>query len=367
MTLPSHRLARSLSADARSLCRFLLAAIAVGVMGATIGAQPTAGTRWPIKTREHVDLWLHGFAMVSTDSGKIPLYRRGYRESLIVARNSASAITDLDANADVLGTALRTRPNLIGAQFLALEFSTWTELSGALDAFVKADGDPRRASGASAQLVARVGSIFRTRDDRDFARRLLAGLVSEREKFHHQWWVAETRRRDAALAALDSIWQGRIRPALQSFLNHTQQGDGELILSTVLEAEGRTITNDKRRNTVVVGFPESPERASDAIYCLLHELVGPLTLAAVEDNVTPSQKRSGVADAYQSISLVRGGAILAARLGADVASGYMAFYLRATGAPTTGDVPGDFARAFPLPESMLSSIERQVAIAFTGI
>jgi len=344
----------------------LTAFVSIG-LAAPLGAQSAAGVRWPIKTREHVDLWLHGFAMVGPDSAKIPLYRRGYRESLIVARNAASAITELDANADVLGKALSTQPNLLAAQFLALEFATWADLSGALDAFVKADGDPRRASGAAAQMVARLGSIFRTRDDRDFARRFLTGLISEREKFHHQWWVAETRRRDATLTAVDSIWQRHIRPALQSFLNHTQQGDGELVLSTVLEAEGRTITNDKRRNTVVVGWPESPERASDAVYCLLHELVGPLTVAAVEDNVTPAQKRSGVADAYQSISLVRGGAILAARLGADVGSGYMAFYLRATGAPTTGDVATDFARAFPLPEAMLSSIERQVAIAFTGI
>ena len=267
----------------------------------------------------------------------------------------------------MLGKALIAHPNLIAAQFLALEFSTWADLSGALDAFVKADGDPRRASGATAQMVARLGTTFRTRDDRDFARRFLAGLVSEREKFHHQWWVAETRRRDAALAAVDSIWQGRIRPALQSYLNHTQQGDGELVLSTVLEAEGRTVTNDKRRNTVVVGFPESPERAADAIYCLLHELVGPVTVAAVEDNVTPAQKRSGAADSYHSLALVRGGAVLAAKLGSDVAAGYMSFYLRASGAPTTGDVPADFARAFPLLESMLSSIERQVAIAFSGI
>ena len=39
------------------------------------GAQTPAGGRWPIKTREHVDLWLHGFAMVSADSSAVPLYK----------------------------------------------------------------------------------------------------------------------------------------------------------------------------------------------------------------------------------------------------------------------------------------------------
>ncbi len=334
---------------------------------AEASAQPAARTRWPVKVREHVDLWLHGFAIVAPDSADPPLYRRGYRDALIVARNAASAFTELDANTDVLRAAMARSPSLLAAQFLALEFSSWTDLSAALDAFVRVDGDPRRAPAASAQMVARLGSVFRTREDRDFARRFLAGLQSERDKFHRQWWLAETRRRDAGLAAVDSLWQSRYRPALQRFLNHTQQPDGELILSTVLEAEGRTITNDKRQNSIVVGFPESPERAADAIYCLIHEIVGPLTAAAVEDNVTPAQKRDGVADRYQSVALVRGGAILAAKVGADAAAGYMAFYLRATGRSATGDVAGDFARAFPLPDAMLSSIERQIAVAFSGI
>ena len=350
-----------------ALAVLIVAAMAAAEAGAQAGAPARSGTRWPVKTREHVDLWLHGFAIVAPDSSAVPLYRLGYRDALIVARNSANAVTELDANADVLKAALVSRPPLLAAQFLALEFGTWADLAGALDAFVRADGDPRRAAGANAQMTARLASIFRTREDRDFARRYLTGLVSERERFHRQWWVAETRGRDAALAAVDSLWQRRFRPALQSFLNHTQQPDGELILSTVLEAEGRTVSNAKQQNTIVVGFPKSPEHAADAIYCALHEMVGSLTAAAVHDNVTPAEKRAGVADRYQSMALVRGGAILAARLGPDVASGYMAFYLRAGGRPATGDIPGDFARAFPLPDAMLASIERQVAVAFSGI
>lgn len=344
--------------------RFAWAAIA---FACATGAGAQERDRWPIKTREHVDLWLHGFAFVAPDSSPVPLYRAGYREEMIVARNAAAAITDLDANADVLRTAIRTRPSLLGAQFVALEFGTWAELEAALDAFVRADGDPRRAPGNAAQTVTRLGSVFRAREDRDFARRYLAALRSERERFHHQWWLAETRRRDAALVAVDSLWRNRFRPALQAFLSHTQQRDGEIILSTVLEAEGRTVTGGKSGNTVVVGFPTTRDRAADAIYCLLHELVGPLTTAAVADNVTPAQVRSGEAERYQSLALVRGGALLAARLGADVADGYMRFYLRATGHGVEGNVAAAFAAAFPLPDAMVSSIERQVAVAFSGI
>ena len=127
------------------------------------------------------------------------------------------------------------------------------------------------------------------------------------------------RRRDAAFAAVDSLWQRRVRPALQPFLNHIQQRDGQVILSPVLEGEGRTVTVGKQDNTVACGLPATADRAMDAIHCLLHELVGALTTVAVEDNVTPAEKRSGVADKYQSLALVRGGALLAAKLGPDVA------------------------------------------------
>jgi hypothetical protein len=320
-----------------------------------------APLRWPVKTREHVDLWLHGFAMVSADTSLVPLYRRGYRDALLVARNAASAVTDLDASAAQLRTTLESRPNLLSAQFLALQFGTWADLDGAFDQFIKSDGNSR------APGLAAFAQVFRTREERDFARRFALALRSERERFHHQWWLAESKRREPAFAAVDSIWQREVRPKLQPFLNHIQQADGQIILSTVLEGEGRTVTDDKKNNTITCGLPDSRERAMDAIHCLLHELVGPLTAAAVDDNVTPAEKRSGVAERLQSVALVRGGAMVAARLGAGIADDYMRFYLRATGHDAGNDLSGAFKVVFALPDVMVSSIERQVTVAFGGI
>ena len=179
--------------------------------------------------------------------------------------------------------------------------------------------------------------------------------------------MAETQKRSGILAAVDSIWQQGVRPKLQQFLNHLQMGDGQIILSTVLEGEGRTVTNDKTNNTIGCGFPDARDRAMDAIHCILHELVGPIVAAAVEDNVTPAEKRSGAADRLQAIALVRGGAVLAAKLGPDTANGYMAFYLRATGREAGADIAAAFRAAFPITDGVLSSIDRQVAVAFGGI
>ena len=71
----------------------LLVVLATAAPVARVVAQPAVAgpQRWPVKQREHVDLWLHGFAMIAPDSSTVPLYRRDYRDALLVARNSASA------------------------------------------------------------------------------------------------------------------------------------------------------------------------------------------------------------------------------------------------------------------------------------
>ena len=44
-------------------------------------ATPVQGsTAWPVRSREHVDLWLHGLAMVMDDTTRVPLFRRSYRD-----------------------------------------------------------------------------------------------------------------------------------------------------------------------------------------------------------------------------------------------------------------------------------------------
>jgi hypothetical protein len=337
-------------------------------------AQPPAAAgdaRWPVKTREHVDLWLHGFALISEDSSTVPLFRRGYRDALVVQRNAASAFTDLDANRDALSARLRASPALINAQFLALYFGSWPDLAGSIDAFLRTADNAR--AGPVTGPAAVIAAAFRSKDDRDFARRFVNALRTEQEKFFHLWWLAETRRRERTLAAVDSLWQGTYRPRLQNFLSHTQQASGDVILALALEGEGRTVAEGKSRNLVAIGYPESPERAMEAIYEIAHELIGPIAGAAVDDNTTPAEKRGGVAERLTSVALVRGGAILLARVSADAAAGYARFYLRVAGRHADAglardaDVMAAFEQAFPLPKPLLDSLDRQVAVAFGGI
>ena len=53
----------------------------------------SVGPKWPVKTREHVDLWLHGYALLLEDSATVPLFARGYRDLVTVEKNHRGVYT----------------------------------------------------------------------------------------------------------------------------------------------------------------------------------------------------------------------------------------------------------------------------------
>ncbi len=218
-----------------------------------------------------------------------------------------------------------------------------------MDAFEKADGDPKKAKSKDAAAVfTSLARLFPTKADRDFAQMFTNSLQNEKDVFFHAWWVGEIRRRESTIAAVDSIWRREMYPRLQAFLNHSDQPSGDLILSIPIEAEGRTVTDRRARAQVAVGFPDSPDHAIDAMYAFAHEIVGPLTGPAVDDNTTPAEKRSGLATTMGSYALVRGGELLLARLSPALANGYARFYLRAAGVTFDGDPMTAFTKAFSI-------------------
>jgi hypothetical protein len=349
-----------------------VALCAVAAFAAPCSAQLPGTTvrslKWPVRTREYVDLWLHGFAMITADSSAVPLFRRGYQGTLTMARTRASAVTDLDVNHDALAKLLRENPTLINAQFLAFEFTSWDDLVAAVDAFVKANGDQKRAkSRDEAAMFAELARLFPTPAGREFARMFTNSLQNEKDVFFHAWWVNEMRRRAATLAAVDSVWQIEMLPRLQGFLNNDGMPQGDLILSLAIEGEGRTVANPRDRAQVAVGFPDSPNDAMDAMYAFAHEIAGPLVGPAVDDNTTPAEKRSGLATTIGNSALVQGGELVFAHLSPALGAGYARFYLGLAGVTYTGDPVAALAKAFPIPIPMLNSIARQVAISFGKI
>jgi len=353
-----------------------LAAACASVGGGTGG--PVTGTPdqttgrpdviWPMKVREHVDLWLHGYAMLQEDSTFVPFFRRGYGTNMTVLKNRANVVTQLDANRDRLRARLSTNPQLINAQFIPLNFASWEDLVGVVDLFVRANGDPRAASSQQqANAIAFLAAYFQTGADRDWLRLFVQSLNDESAKFYHSYWTQQERERGNVLELADTLWQRTYRPRMQRFLNNTQQGNGEILLSLPLDGEGRTQTSGSRSNVMTVSFPDRPADAIEAIYVVAHEAVGSLAGTAVNDNITPEQRRSGLGDRYQSAAAVRAGALLLQRTSPEILDGYMRYYLRSVNRPLGSNLQSTFNATFSIPDTIRDAMTRQIDMILGGI
>jgi hypothetical protein len=89
-----------------------VAALAASLACATVGTQTPAGTPaeqpspgppatagWSVRTRQHVDLWLHGYGLLQRDTARVPFFRRGYRDRMLAERRRLGITTALDENA----------------------------------------------------------------------------------------------------------------------------------------------------------------------------------------------------------------------------------------------------------------------------
>ena len=324
---------------------------------------------WPVKTHEHLDLWLHGFAMLQQDTTRVPFFRRGYRDAMVVEKNRRGVTTLLDQNRDKLVPRFAVNRNLIGAQFVALYFGSWEELQSGISLFLQAQGDVGRARDPQQQaVIAFFAASFNSQADRDWLELFARSLADERGRFYHDYWINEQRSRGPVLAAVDSVWQKTYRPKLQTYLSRTQQATGDLILSLPLDGEGRTISGGKRENIIALTFPDTPAQAIDAIYVFTHEAIGALASTVIADNITPAERREGIADRMASAAAVRGGAMLLQRAAPELADGYARYYLRAAGVSSTaGDPQAALATAFPLDARIRDAIASQIASVYAGI
>ncbi len=327
------------------------------------------GPNWPVKSREHVDLWLHGFALLLDDTASVPLFARGYREYITIEKNKRAVYTPLDSLRSSLAATLRARPALEGTQFLALYFGSWEEMQQAFTYFLKAEGAANRTGNREvAAIIAFLAQQYPRAEDRAFAARFVDALAAERAAFHHQWWVEEQRARGAGLARFDSLWQSTWRPALQPYLSHTKQQSGDLILSMVLGGEGRAVPAGKQQSQYAVAWPRTADSAEVALFVFAHEAASAVASVAIADHLTPAQQREGAGARLASAGLVRGGALLVERIDAALAERYARWYLAQAGKPApTGDAMLALAEAFPMPTDMIESMRRQIRAAGSGI
>lgn len=329
---------------------------------AVIEAQP-ARLAWQLKTREHVDLWLHAWALVLDDSSEIPIFRAGWRDSTTVLKNQRSVVSALDTARVTLRQGLRRNPVLAQAQFAAQYVNTMAELQQGVAAFFSSNGDPRRA-GPYGRFVAVLAQSVTTPGDRAWFRLFVTGMQDEYDRWFRQWWVEQQRQRAPVIAAANAIWMGGLRDRLAPFLKETRQLAGEGVLVLALAGEGRTVATGPQQVSAAVGLPARVEQAEEIVYALVHEQVGVLAGQVVSDNTTPAEKRGGVADRMTATAAVRAGEMLLARTASPaLAAGYRRWYLSLAGAAP--DTP--FDRAFPLPPVVAQALVRQLDLLLGGL
>ena len=379
-------MSRSLSAASLTgLCAaFVLQACAASIPvqeplppGATPRSSPAAATtaplvRWPIKTAEHVDLWLHAFAMVSNDSAPIPLYRRGYRDSLTVLKNRENILTSLDANRGALATRLNASPAYLQAQFIPLDMANWDVLYAFAQRFLRFEGEKGRALDPESRArVQQFAAIFPAEADREWLQVFVNGVQEEQVRFFAEEHSRLVRNRNAVVTAVDSLWQQVYRPKFDRFLSNTAQKNGDILLSVPIGGEGRTGTGRNQRTVVVVPFPARVADAHEVVLVFAHEITGTLVGSVVADNTTPAQQRAGTAERLLLFGQVRAGAMLLERIAPELLDAYMLFYLKEAGAPavreTGAALASTFSRRFEMPQTLIDAIQRQLEIVLGGI
>jgi hypothetical protein len=340
----------------------------VPVSQPTSAQQPTQG-QWTVDTREHVDLWLHSFALLQADSTRVPFFRRGYRDSVIAARKRGNVVSMIDLNRDKLASRFLAFPNLVSAQFIPLYFGTWEETRQSAELFLRTQGDVNQAGDLrSQQLIQLFAGYFPTQPDREWLRLFIQAVDDERLKFFSSYWREQVQRRSGVRASVDSLWRTTYRQRFARFLTNSGGDRGTILLSLPLDGEGRTLDVGQRTRLVTVTFPDNPADARDALFTFVHVVVSTVTSIAIEDNTSPAEKRQGVGDRYASAALVRGGALLMQRVAPELADGYARYYLRAARVSfTSGDAMAALATAFPLPDTIRDAIQRQIEVVLGGI
>ena len=331
-------------------------------------AQPTSG-QWTVDSREHVDLWLHAFALLQADSTRVPFFRRGYRDSVLVDRKRGNVTSMIDVNRDKLESRFLAFPNLVSAQFIPLYFGTWEETRQSAELFLRTQGDVNQAGDLrSQQIIQLFAGYFPTQPDREWLRLFIQAVDDERVKFFSSYWREQQQRRVGVRASVDSMWRNGYRQKFARFLNNSGADRGTILLSLPIDGEGRTLDVGQRTRLVTVNYPTNPADAREALFTFVHEVVSSVTSIAIDDNTSPAEKRSGAGDRYASAALVRGGALLMERIAPELADGYARYYLRsARVAFTSGDAMAALATAFPLPDTIRDAIKRQIEVVLGGI
>jgi hypothetical protein len=327
---------------------------------------PVGPPGWNLEIREHVDLWLHGYALLSPHETTLPFFRRGYRDEIAAAKARTNTFTLLDANADRLAPHLTSNPALVNGQFAPMYFPSWAELRDAIDALLRVDGNVSRAGGGERRAVAILQRMFPTAADREWLRTFAISLDDERRKFYDAYWQDLQRGAMPAFSAADAALRSATTGPLRRYMVNANLTRGTVLMSLPLGGEGRAVLEGVERAHAAVPRPVHPDSGESVVFVFVHEIVGPAVGTASRE-FTGELPRGLTADAYETSSLVRAGHYLLQRADPELAVRYARYYLGLTGRDAGSDPSAALAAVFPLPSALESAVFAQVDEVWEGI
>lgn len=326
---------------------------------------PAGSSGWTVESREHVDLWLHGYAMLHDDAATVPFFRKGYRTELGALRESRGVFSLLDVNADRLAPMLTANPELANGQFAPFYFNSWGELRAGVDALVRSGGNLSRA-GDERRAVSILQRMFRTADEREWLRTFALSLDDEHDRFYREHREARQREARVAYLAADSALRATSGGALRRYAQNAALGRGTIVMALPLGGEGRTIVSGIERPVIAVPRPLRPAGAAEPVYVFVHELVGPAVGVASRE-FQGALPAGLTAESYTTSSLIRAGHHLLQLSAPDLADGYARYYLTLAGRAAGSNPAATLAAAFPLPQALETAVLAQVDEVWAGI
>src|ERR1700759_1996696 len=139
--------ARSVVGGLAAACLAVGSVVGLATRAASAAVAPAT---WRVVTYEHVDLWLHGFAMLTSDTGHVPFFALNYKKEIKALKQQKNIFSQLDAGQQELSQRFATNPALANAQFVAMYFPSFQEIVNATDKFTistnpRSAADPRLA------------------------------------------------------------------------------------------------------------------------------------------------------------------------------------------------------------------------------
>lgn len=332
---------------------------------------PPGAVSWTVTTRPTLDLWYHGLAYTGFGATPdVPLYQPDYVTRVVAAKRAAGVFpTVLDRRAEEFGRRFAADDRFSVLHFLPLYFDSDEQLFGALQAWIRAEGDPRRV--ADPRLGAAVQFLSQQIPTQE-GRRTVADWLEVLGEEDRAFFATHRRARGAELAGVPAAVQAqwdRLAARLQPALDYLLLNQGEVILSLPIGSEGRTLQVGPRRHRVAIGMPD-PTRPADAVWSLLHEQMYALVSGVIEDQLAPAQRREQDEQLLSRRAAVRAGALLLDRLAPEAAADYRAAYLRWAGVTVPAaraERDRAFVQAYPVPEPLPRALAERIDAILEGI